>query len=105
MNDFNSEPANQGDDVLTVPPGDVREVGAAHPKRGLPTKKLNAYIDDRLGEHATTAALLIRDVVKRTRLWRKEKFDVRDFHHSVLSRGAVPLSLLDSIVDHDIERL
>jgi len=33
------------------------------------------------------------------------RFDVRDFHHAVLSRGAVPLALLDSIVDHDIERL
>jgi len=33
------------------------------------------------------------------------RFDVRDFHHSVLSRGSVPLSLLDAIVDQDIQRL
>ena len=35
----------------------------------------------------------------------KDRFDVRDFHHTVLSRGSVPLALLDSIVDQDIERL
>jgi len=35
----------------------------------------------------------------------KDRFDVRDFHHTVLSRGSVPLSLLDSIVDQDIEKL
>jgi uncharacterized protein (DUF885 family) len=33
------------------------------------------------------------------------RFDVRDFHHSVLSRGALPLSLLESVVDQDIENL
>jgi len=35
----------------------------------------------------------------------KDRFDVRDFHHTVLSRGSVPLSLLDSIVNQGIERL
>jgi len=35
----------------------------------------------------------------------KENFDVRDFHNAVLSRGAVPLPLLDSIVNQDIELL
>jgi uncharacterized protein (DUF885 family) len=33
------------------------------------------------------------------------RFDVRDFHHAVLSRGALPLALLEPIVDQDIERL
>ena len=34
-----------------------------------------------------------------------DRFDVRDFHHAVLSRGSVPLYLLDSIVDKDIQTL
>ena len=34
-----------------------------------------------------------------------DNFDIRDFHHTVLSRGSVPLALLDSIVDQDIESL
>lgn len=34
-----------------------------------------------------------------------DRFDVRDFHQAVLSRGAMPLTLLDSIVDRDIGRL
>ena len=33
------------------------------------------------------------------------RFDVRDFHHSVLSRGALPLALLEPIVNQDIKRL
>jgi len=33
------------------------------------------------------------------------RFDVRDFHRAVLSRGAVPLALLDPLIDRDIERL
>jgi uncharacterized protein (DUF885 family) len=33
------------------------------------------------------------------------RFDVRDFHHAVLSRGALPLALLEPIVDQDIKRL
>ena len=32
-------------------------------------------------------------------------FDVRDFHHSVLSRGSVPLALLQTLVEQDIEML
>ncbi len=35
----------------------------------------------------------------------KDRFDVRDFHHTMLSHGSVPLSLLDSILDKDIDRL
>lgn len=92
MNDLNSEPTNQGDDVLAVPPGDVREVGAAHPNRGLSAKKLNAYIDERLGGELSAAAVLVRDVVKRTRLWRSEQLDVAceliDHFDEAIERGA-----------------
>jgi uncharacterized protein (DUF885 family) len=34
-----------------------------------------------------------------------EQFDIRDFHHSVLSRGALPLDVLDKAVNQDIARL
>ena len=33
------------------------------------------------------------------------RFDVRDFHQAVLDCGAVPLDLLDSVVDREIDRL
>lgn len=33
-----------------------------------------------------------------------EQFDVRDFHHAVLSRGAMPLELLERLVNQDITR-
>ena len=35
----------------------------------------------------------------------QEQFDIRDFHHSVLNHGSVPLSILDSIVNRDIEAI
>ncbi len=34
-----------------------------------------------------------------------QQFDVRDFHHSVLNRGALPLAQLEPAVHRDIERL
>jgi len=70
-------PGPPNDEALAVPSGVVSDASdTAQPKRGLSSKKLNAYIDERLGERAKIAAKRVREVVRRTRLWRKEKFDV-----------------------------
>ena len=42
---------------------------------------------------------------QRMELTLGQHFDIRDFHHSVLSRGALPLDLLDKTVNQDIARL
>jgi uncharacterized protein (DUF885 family) len=47
----------------------------------------------------------MQELRQRMELALGQEFDVRDFHHSVLSRGALPLDLLDATVNQDIARL
>ena len=47
----------------------------------------------------------MQELRKRMESALGSRFDVRDFHHTVLSRGAVPLALLDAVVDQDIRKL
>ncbi len=47
----------------------------------------------------------VLELQKKMELALDERYDVRDFHESVLGRGAMPLFLLESTVKRDIEKL